>query len=244
MPLYASKLLRWQHLCYVQFTTLKKAELLLVTPSATILFQATVISCWDYCKSLLTDLPASFQLELALSTQNNNKCSGLHKINVYFFLWWKSARRSNQAILKEISPEYSLEGLLLKPKFQYFDHQMQRANSLEKTLILRKIEGRRRKGWKRMKWLDSITDSMDMNLSKLLEIVEDREAWCAAVHWAAVNPTQLSNVNNKGENKPRVWQSRARMRAPGYHREPSSHLSALHPHTRLTYLNYFTVLNN
>ena len=133
MPLYASKLLRWQHLCYVQFTTLKKAELLLVTPSATILFQATVISCWDYCKSLLTDLPASFQLELALSTQNNNKCSGLHKINVYFFLWWKSARRSNQAILKEISPEYSLEGLLLKPKFQYFDHQMQRANSLEKT---------------------------------------------------------------------------------------------------------------
>ena len=97
-----------------------------------------------------------------------------------------TARRSNQSILKEINAEYSLEGLMLKLKLQYLGYLMQRASSLEKTLMVGKTEGKRRMGWQRMRWLDSINDSGDVNLSKLQEIVEDRGAWCAAVHEVTV----------------------------------------------------------
>ena len=118
-----------------------------------------------------------------------------------FELWcWRrllrvpwTARRSNQSILKEINPEYSLEGLMLKLKLQYFGHMMWRANSLEKTLMLGKIEGRRRRGWQRIRWLDDLINLMDMSLRELWEMVKDMETWCAAVHGVGKSRTRLTD---------------------------------------------------
>ena len=150
--------------------------------------------------------------------------------NDTFKLWcWRrllrvpwTARRSNQSILKEINPGYSLEELMLKLKLQYFGHLMWRSNSLEKTLILGKIKGKRRRGQQRIRWLDGMNDSMDMRLSNLREIMKDREGWCAEVYGITKNQTRPSDWTTTEDGKAAIWKELGALSQPG-----ENHLTAM-----------------